>query len=408
MALYGEGKIPTEMILRAAEQTQALTSLEASHVYALFKSTLDKLALVGLITVDPKVQAQELTQSVGEEITRMIAEQKELEKRFEELIAAQHVLRTLSNKSKLRENQAELQRVAEALRQSTKQLCRNLKDNPNVAENMAKVAAERQALQLLLSVTLSELESKQKIQPILESVIAQEAAEVEMKETIEHERSTTAAVKQLRNDLKDEKSDHEEKMRDKKKTLGSLKDQLKKVKMDTQIETRFMAKELTASNESGKRLEHTTLDDMRKELGLLRQQIEIEKSVHAATADFIRKLSTKLQEEAVNWTRQHEEDLSSKERELELLKSSHATTSVRLKETEERYREELALKQQREMRFKEEREKRDAEAQLQLDKIRALIMIQAAWRGFKVRRDIETAKKGGKGAKKGAKGKKKK
>ena len=35
--------------------------------------------------------------------------------------------------------QAELQQVAEALRASTKQLCRNLKDNPNVAENMAKV-----------------------------------------------------------------------------------------------------------------------------------------------------------------------------------------------------------------------------------------------------------------------------
>jgi hypothetical protein len=35
--------------------------------------------------------------------------------------------------------QAELQQVAEALRQSTKQLCRNLKDNPNVQENMAKV-----------------------------------------------------------------------------------------------------------------------------------------------------------------------------------------------------------------------------------------------------------------------------
>ncbi len=31
--------------------------------------------------------------------------------------------------------------MAEALRQSTKQLCRNLKDNPNVAENMLKVRA---------------------------------------------------------------------------------------------------------------------------------------------------------------------------------------------------------------------------------------------------------------------------
>ncbi len=71
----------------------------------MLKSTLEKLALVGVITVDPKVQAQELTQSVGEEITKMLAQQKELEKRFEELVSAQHVLRNLPNKSKLRENQ---------------------------------------------------------------------------------------------------------------------------------------------------------------------------------------------------------------------------------------------------------------------------------------------------------------
>lgn len=31
--------------------------------------------------------------------------------------------------------------------------------------------------------------------------------------TIEHERTTSAAVKQLRNDLKDEKTDHEDKVR---------------------------------------------------------------------------------------------------------------------------------------------------------------------------------------------------
>ncbi len=71
----------------------------------MLKSSLEKLTLVGVITVDPKVQAQELTQSVGEEITRMIANQKNLERRFEELVSAQHVLRTLPNKSKLRDNQ---------------------------------------------------------------------------------------------------------------------------------------------------------------------------------------------------------------------------------------------------------------------------------------------------------------
>lgn len=78
---------------------------------------------------------------------------------------------------------------------------------------MLKVASERQALALLLSNCLNELEMYSKAQPIIESVMAQEAAEVQMKESIEHERLTTSAVRQLRNDLREEKLDHEEKVR---------------------------------------------------------------------------------------------------------------------------------------------------------------------------------------------------
>lgn len=48
-------------------------------------------------------------------------------------------------------SQAELQQVAESLRQSTKQLCRNLKDNPNVQENMAKVSVQTPARLSLIS-----------------------------------------------------------------------------------------------------------------------------------------------------------------------------------------------------------------------------------------------------------------
>jgi hypothetical protein len=77
---------------------------------------------------------------------------------------------------------------------------------------MAKVASERQSLQLLISSTLNELDVFKKVQPMIESVMAQEATEVQMKQTIEHERTTTAAVRQLRNDLKDEKIDHDEKV----------------------------------------------------------------------------------------------------------------------------------------------------------------------------------------------------
>ncbi len=71
---------------------------------------------------------------------------------------------------------------------------------------------ERQSLCLLLSSTLSELEVFRKVLPVIEVVLAGEAAKVAQEHTIEHERTTTSAVKQLRNDLKDEKIDAEDKV----------------------------------------------------------------------------------------------------------------------------------------------------------------------------------------------------
>ncbi|MEW5302600.1 MAG: hypothetical protein WDW36_005369 [Sanguina aurantia] len=401
-----DGKIPPEVVRAAADQTLALNPADAVHVFALVKATLDKLSLVGSITVDPKVQAQELTQSVGEEITRMIADQKALEAKFEELVSAQHVLRNLPNKSKLRENQTELQQVAEALRQSTKNLCRNLKDNPNVAENMLKVALERQALQLLLSKCCNDVEMSHKVQPVVESVMAQEAAEVAVRETIEHERATATAVRQLRNDLREEKIDHEGKMRDKKKTLSLLKEEVKALKMQTAVTTRYEAKEGLAINDHNRRVQANGLSELRKELSLVRQQVDIEGAVHATTAEFMKKLSGRLQSESVVWSQRREDDLLNRERDLEHLRVLTQQDTIKLQAMREKHRLELSSKKERQTAVADEMERLEFEVMRQERRSAAAVIMQAAWRGFSVRKMIngDGGKKGGKKA--GKKGKK--
>jgi len=106
------------------EGEKPLTFMEKAHIFGIIRQMMSKLALVGTITVDPQDQAAQMTANVGEEISRMITEQKNLELRFQELIEEQHALRGLVNKSKLKENQAQVTKVAEALRNSTMQLCR--------------------------------------------------------------------------------------------------------------------------------------------------------------------------------------------------------------------------------------------------------------------------------------------
>lgn len=111
-------------------QVSPLCNYCCLQVQAVLQNAIDKLALVSVLVVDPSMQAQQLTKSVGEEISRMVAQQKRLEHRFQELIAAQPALRAMVNKASLQKNQAELQEVSTALRDATKQLCRNLRDNP--------------------------------------------------------------------------------------------------------------------------------------------------------------------------------------------------------------------------------------------------------------------------------------
>ncbi len=65
-------------------------------------------------------------------------------------------------------------------------------------------------------------------------------------------------------------------MREKKKLVAGLKEQLKSLKMDTAVETRYLAKDRVAWNEALRRLENTGLSEMRRDLTLVQQQIEIE------------------------------------------------------------------------------------------------------------------------------------
>ena len=86
------------------------------------------------------------------------------------------------------ENQEELHRVADELRTTTQQLCRNLRDNPDVADNMAKVHMERGHLQVLLATVLNDLETH--VYPSLTHMVLDEDERARtMKETIEREKA---------------------------------------------------------------------------------------------------------------------------------------------------------------------------------------------------------------------------
>ena len=99
--------------------------------------------------------------------------------------------------------------MARALRESTQELCRNLKGNPNIAENLSKIQTERSALQNLLSKTLREL--RECSFSTLTTTVEEEKARTDMiREVIAKEKDVSTAVKKLQGELYNEKQLHEQ------------------------------------------------------------------------------------------------------------------------------------------------------------------------------------------------------
>ena len=110
---------------------------------AVLDEAVEKLTFLGSITPDVLQHRDELSKFVGDEISRIIVEQRHLEARYEELIAERGTLKGLANKARYKEVQQEIAEVSRSLRESTKHLCRNLKDNPNISGNLIKIQRER-------------------------------------------------------------------------------------------------------------------------------------------------------------------------------------------------------------------------------------------------------------------------
>ena len=119
-----------------------LTVIESARISAVVEEALEKLSFLASITPDVMAHRDELSQIVGDEITRIIQEQRGLETRYEHLISQRTQLKALSNKNKFNENQEQVKEVARALRESTKELCRNLKVCARAARRRGDVAME--------------------------------------------------------------------------------------------------------------------------------------------------------------------------------------------------------------------------------------------------------------------------
>ena len=391
----------------AAMSASNLTVIESARISSIIEEALEKLSFLASITPDVMAHRDELSQIVGDEITRIIQEQRGLELRYEELIAQRASLKALSNKAKYKENQELIKEVARALRESTKELCRNLKGNPNIAENLSKIQTERSNLQNLLSKTLREL--RENSFSTLTTTVEEEKARNDMiLEVIAKEKEVSAAVKKLQEDLSSERHQHEAEVEERNEIISKLKEELQEVRTKSAIETKYLQKESRARLQSLNRIYYQSTSELDEQIWKVRKQLEIEVLANRESEEFLKRKVVSLQKDAGDWMQRYETDFEELEKEHEALNAQRTEDLVKLNDYTERYTKEMEEKARRE---EEARIREEMEALRKQEEERntwAATTVQKLWRGH-LARSGGGGKKGKKGKKgKGGKGGKKK
>ena len=387
--------------------TSNLTVIESARISSIIEEALEKLSFLASITPDVMAHRDELSQIVGDEITRIIQEQRGLELRYEELIAQRSSLKALSNKAKYKENQELIKEVARALRESTKELCRNLKGNPNIAENLSKIQTERSNLQNLLSKTLREL--RETSFSTLTTTVEEEKARNDMiLEVIAKEKEVSASVKKLQEDLSSERHQHEAEVEERNEIISKLKEELQEVRTKSAIETKYLQKESRARLQSLNRIYGQSTSELDEQIWKVRKQLEIEVLANRESEEFLKRKVVSLQKDAGDWMQRYETDFEELEKEHEALNAQRTEDLVKLNDYTERYTKEMEEKARRE---EEARIREEMEALRKQEEERntwAATTVQKLWRGH-LARTGGGGKKGKKGKKgKGGKGGKKK
>lgn len=317
--------------------------VESQRILSVVEEVVERLSFLGSLTPDVLAHTDELSQSVGDEVSKIITDQRNLEITYEELVKHRIELKGLGNKTAYKENQVKIKDVSLALRESTKMLCRNLKENPNVSAILLKIQEERVALQDILSITMREL-SHCNFDTLTHKVEEEKKEQEHLEQTISLEKETTTAVESLKNELLRTRKEHKSEVSEKMKIISALKNQVIEIKTTALAKHRYAKKEAKAKLASTIREYKLNKGKLNKVMNESVTKRNIENLVHKNTSEFVAKMHDSLTKDLTLWAERMEREVEAKDEELLKLEELRKTDLEELNSLQARFDKDLAVK----------------------------------------------------------------
>ena len=413
---------------KAIERLQLLTLLDQESAAANAASSQPSAGSEGAAGAGDSAAAAAHHADPNRGVGAMLQEQRRLETRYEQLLAATQKAKPNPQDPQLDplcfahvKDPAELAlfeelaQVSQALKVQSKMLCRQLKDNPNDEHNWRKVVHERQELLNMLLACIRELGSGAAASSAVDGrsgglaaagaapvasyegfarkVLDEQAASIWADGLVKKEKETNQNVKQLQHEVRKEREDKEEQLRKKHEEIAGLKTELRLLKQEVRDHMEKTKAESEAKAEALQREAHGDQRELTEALMHLEALTTTEERVHDVLSSHTTTKATALRSQ-----QEEMEDRATKavaERQNDRAKREALKESLRSRLSERQLSKEAAeeAKRSRDEMTRQKQEFRSRQEQVNDARYQAATKLQASVKGFFTRSVLTVLKK---------------
>jgi len=313
-------------------------------------------------------------------------------------------MKGMVNKNKYKEVQEEIQDVSRALKESTNNLVRSLKDNPNISGNLIKVQRDRTELNDNLLRCIQEIRDRGKYTTLTHKVDEENNAKIRFQQLKSREKGLSDAVIKLQQTLKEEQHTFQHTTTEQKHAILTLKEELLEVKGSTSTDSQFRRKESQASVKAIWREYKHKEHQLEIRLKDLEDKLHTENVVNNETKDFLTRKVASLSDKVAEWEQKYDSEIAEIDGTISIVTLKRTNLLEKLSLLQQRRERDLALEAaEREAERLKELNIKEQKALLKRQN-RASRTLQREMRAFvKRKKELEAIR--GEGKKKGKAGK---
>ncbi|XP_069817528.1 dynein regulatory complex protein 10 isoform X2 [Dendropsophus ebraccatus] len=388
-----------------------LTSIETQRVVAVLDETIKKLELVSLFQHAIE-NLDRYSVIFGSELTGALREHKRLQDNM------QRHLQRMKSREDDTSFQSETTNMAEnadvhfgALRQgvqsSVRSTLRLFLANPTACQALRSEGNVRDQSSQTLIHFLSELRAFL-YEMLLTSPLEQNERMHYLQEITLRDHKNRAVLLALEEELNAAILDRDTEIAKKNESIRQLKINLHQLEKISENQVKRTMQEAEVQQKSDCRASEGKIAKLQQDLQQLRSQLNATIAENREIELSLRKKKYKVETEIENWIQKYDGDMGEKQAELEELEGMYEEEKAQLAELKEK----LAVLEVEYVQIIEERRlaqlRKEEEEKELASMTRAAIVIQAHWRGYRVRHSMKSKKKKKKGKGAGGKGKAKK